>query len=626
VTGFNKSSLLDSHACLVHVAGASIPSNALNDEASLLSPPNKATEASTGDTNETPAEDKLTTAELFRQNFRRYTTRNLVIVTIVAVAQIIIAGLNMNNRWSTPPSWMTRIPCPFQPAFSEFTNLILVSLRFLEFLNIITAIGAVFLGVYFLASRWKKSLEQWRPPHVGCLAIIFSFKILLALLLFTIVNYKLPSYTPYDVLAQTSCEMTISTIFFPVNVDGQAPDFFAGINNILRDAAEQYFANPSNVAGGWGFEGILRNLSKDVNTSSLSSSSCPPSIFDRENEEIQRALAEVVNPGPAIKQYCAAGLKAGKEGNNSVEFGWKPTEFPVQILIEYLLDLTNGISLSYYGCSGNIRKLEFPINKNLTFTQVCRDFYSPNAHSSEATDAYFGSRASDLRLRSRIRDLQSKDGFHDWYREAACMFIGNLGDPQTGHYAKNSVLCPAMLKEGAPSQRRKLVYSSVAMGPHPTGFDNHWEDAAWRELSFALYQMLGYRQKADLTVHSNSSFDYCYDEYSHSPTGEETTEASSSSAMNMSGFDDYYLDTISEGVEIEYYDNTSIFTTPDERARLFRWVVDEPQEIAQVHTKYMQYHTQQMLKSIPNSNAVLPSPPSPFLSLFVLFLICLRYR
>ena len=165
-----------------------------------------------------------------------------------AVFGIIAFGVSLSAlipKFGQLPAWFQKAPCMFQSTLSAFALLVSTADLVLDVIKILPMLGVAGLALWHLRGENRKSPNsEWKPVNQKVLWFLFVAKLFGPLVLFTIVNFKLPQYAPYDKLAGKACEVTASLVYYPPQSKYAA--VMKDEYEILRSTSVRYFNNEKN--------------------------------------------------------------------------------------------------------------------------------------------------------------------------------------------------------------------------------------------------------------------------------------------------------------------------------------------------------------------------------------------
>jgi hypothetical protein len=351
-----------------------------------------------------------------------------------AVFGIIAFGVSLAGilpKFGNMPGWFRKAPCIFQSTLSAFALLVSTADLVLDLIKILPMLGVAILAFWHLRSENRTSPNsEWKPVNQKALWFLFVGKLFGPLVLFTIVNFKLPQYAPYDEIAGKACEVAVSLVYFPLQPS------LAGDYKYLRRWTELYFRNEKNHMhpNMKNFESSLGILESDK-VGALVDSELSCTVYNAGDNGAYTVLNKFYTPDVAIKDYCANGLKEAKQ----IMPFWDAVEFPVETLGKHFKNIISGLAITFEGCK--IKRPEsttkVQTNVSLSFTQVCEAFYQTVNYSSiEPFYRPYITEEKHMRFASGIRQQASKRS-----REVSCVYIAELFDPRTGFASFPSLTC-----------------------------------------------------------------------------------------------------------------------------------------------------------------------------------------
>eukprot|EP00943_MAST-04B_sp_MAST-4B-sp1_P008587 g8587.t1 len=182
----------------------------------------------------------------YLREYRRHMTKIIFQTSVIGLLAACFATADLVAKWSTPPSWLNSLPCAFQPEIKSFKSLSITTTNILRFGNIIPCLGLFAYAIYFLrkSNRIANDLK-WKPVHTPYMAALYGAKVILPILLYTAVNFKLPVYIPYNDIGMKTCGVSTSLVFYPPGKHGKLTEasfsqfrtffryYIEGENNLL---------------------------------------------------------------------------------------------------------------------------------------------------------------------------------------------------------------------------------------------------------------------------------------------------------------------------------------------------------------------------------------------------------
>ena len=197
----------------------------------------------------------------FRKTFDAMVFRGVLFGVVAVVIQISA----LTSTWDTRKSWLRKVPCTFQDQLKEFASLTQTATRIIEFATVTPAIGFVLYGAWYLRPSNRTCNDaSWRPLRTSTLGLLYCVKILVPVLVYSVINFKLPAYVPYEGMALKACGVTASLAMYPPGRDGSV---IRETYNTLRLAQSNFLSNDANLAYGDTAPRLERSLAELVNVS-----------------------------------------------------------------------------------------------------------------------------------------------------------------------------------------------------------------------------------------------------------------------------------------------------------------------------------------------------------------------
>jgi hypothetical protein len=415
-------------------------------------------------------EPSLPPVTLYVRHYRKVFDKMMLNGVIFGSLAIVIQLSNLMSAWDLRTSWLSKVPCTFQDQMASFAALTQATTKTIEFGVILPTIGFVLYGVYYLRPSNRKAIDtDWQPLNTCTLALLYAIKILVPIIVFSLINFKLPAYVPYKAMSLKACGVTASLALFPPGRDG------AIINETyyeLRSLYSNFLSHPANMEYS-DFPSMEKNLIELVNAK--------PGT-EKDDTEMCRALGsettgalETLNvfltPPSQITSFCEEGFRVADE-----ELGMRLTdalEFPLKVLSSQFYNLFSAIPLAYLGCSRSMEDgaYDAPTGRveptALSFSDLCTAFYSSKSYG-DFDDKYkaFASKAQHDQFSSAIRSLETEEK-----RQVACMVGAGLLDPRTGYDATAGFVCPPWLAHrtnggtGAPLSSTLWLRQTMSHNP-----------------------------------------------------------------------------------------------------------------------------------------------------------------
>lgn len=374
----------------------------------------------------------------FRHTFDKMVLNGVLFGAVAVVVQICA----LVATWDRRTSWLRKVPCTFQDQLARFAGLTQVASRTIEFATVLPSIGFVCYGAWYLrASNRTCDDASWRPLRTSTLGLLYCVKILVPVLVYSVINFKLPAYVPYEGMALKACGVTASLAMYPPGRDGSV---IRQTYDTLRLAHSNFLSNDANLAYGDVAPGMERALGRLRNVSAGApvddTGSCI--LVGADTTGPLGILNKFLSPPKPITDFCSEAFRVGRD-----DMGMSLSsalEFPLIVLSRQFSELFAAVPMTYFGCSrpmppqdgDSARPTPDP---SLSFKDLCTAFYS--SASFDAVDAKytpFGvTEERWTRYAAKIAQLDTEEE-----RQWGCALFTGLVDPKTGFDATASQLCP----------------------------------------------------------------------------------------------------------------------------------------------------------------------------------------
>ena len=388
-----------------------------------------------------PNDDEKTTPvtryiRFFRHTFDRLIFRGILFGGVA----LIIQFSSMLSMWERRTSWLTKVPCLFQDQLVDFARLTQISNHIIEFATLLPALGFVMYGSWYLRPDNRHAHDaDWKPLRTSTVAALYFIKILVPILLYSIINFKLPFYVPYEKMAIKACGVTASLAIYP---PGRVGNVTKSTYEAFRDAQASFLSNDANLlyaSTSSSMERKLANLNETIAGDLIDESSkCLEAGVT--NQGPLSILNSFLAPPKGINDFCKEAFRVATEDMNMPLSD--ALEFPLKILGSHLNELFTAAPLAYYGCS---RDMSNAVGKRptpdpaLSFSDLCTAFYSsPTFDKIPEKYRSFGvSQTNWEKYASHIAEFRTEEE-----RQWSCAIFAGLLDPRTGFDPVASQLCP----------------------------------------------------------------------------------------------------------------------------------------------------------------------------------------
>ena len=373
----------------------------------------------------------------YRGFFDKMVFRTVVIGFVTAVVQIIALVVS----WGRSVPWYSQVPCAFRPEMASFVELSQVTSLIVEVGTILPTIGFVAYGIHYLRDKNRKSSNtDWEPMSIPHLWILYGLKVLTPVLLYTSVNFKLPTYVPYEQMAKKACGVTASLALFPPGRDGR---IIQHTYTQLRQAYSKFLTVEGNLQYP-DFPEFELKLAQIANSSA--GAELDESTHCRNQSTETTGIASVLNiylePPKDVEAYCDAGFafartKLKKNLQQSLRF-------PMDVLQATLQNLFAAMPTTYLACS---RDMSLAVTNrptpdpHLNYTQVCHAFHNTTTYTNIPPRMRpFISQEAHGNYSAGIRALGNET-----QRQMACLLVSEIKDPRTGYDGIAGRFCPPWL-------------------------------------------------------------------------------------------------------------------------------------------------------------------------------------
>ena len=396
------------------------------------------------DTNITPTPTTdlqlLTSEKLYvthyRTSFDKLVAQGLVVGIVTVLFQIITLTVTWNNR----TSWLRQIPCTFQEPLEDFAQLTKLSNFLIEFGTMAPGIGFITYAFFYLQPKNRNASDDaWKPMRTSFLSLLYSAKVLVPILVYTSINFKLPVFVKYKMMASKACGVTGSLVLYPPGRDG------AVVNEtyvLLRRAYSVYLSNQDNLIypefAQW--EQHLMRLENDTVGADMDDNPKCEELGVLNTNGSLSVLTRYSLPPPSIDQFCSEGYEMARNiGKSKAD----ALEFSLDVMAQHFTNLFAAIPVTYYGCtrdvSNALRDQPSP-NKEINFEELCKIFHSTDDYASIPEEyAPFISQEQFTKYSKGIAALELESE-----RQIGCLFAADLVDPKNGFDAAATFLCPSL--------------------------------------------------------------------------------------------------------------------------------------------------------------------------------------
>ena len=298
-------------------------------------------------------------------------TKKTIIFGVVALIFQLIAMISV---WNTRTSWLSKVPCSFQESMKSFADLSKTATQLIEFGTLVPGFGFCVYGVYYLRpSNKQANAKQWHPMNTKIVGLLYVAKVLIPMIVYTIINFKLPSYVPYKEMATKACSVTASLALYPPGRDG------AVINDTyktLRTAYVAFLSNDANLEyprmSSW--ERNLMSMNETEGGALKDETQICKKYGASTNGTLQM-LNQFLEPPQGVNKFCSEGFDVAKNFGKSDR---DALEFPLQTLANQFFNLFAAIPIVYMGCARKMGSVRNRImgNADLSFERLCHNFHN----------------------------------------------------------------------------------------------------------------------------------------------------------------------------------------------------------------------------------------------------------
>ena len=414
---------------------------------------------------------ELPLAMRYISSFRKRMDKQVSIGVIFGLVACIVQLIKLIAVWNTRTAWLTKVPCSFQEPLTPFADLTGIAAQLIELGTILPGIGFVVYGMYYIRPINRRAdVIAWKPMDTRILSVLYCGKILTPVLVYSAINFKLPSYVPYDIMATKACGVAASLALFPPGRDGTVVnDTYAE----LRKMYSSFLSNDANLefpafkewernlvglntaaAGlekddgiqcrklGAHTNGSLEILNKYLDPPPSVQNFCNQGKIDPTtyNEYSVSTLEKLTNGFIFIFTHLCVGFQMGQQHLNLT--GAAALEFPLHTLSKQFTNLFSAIPLVYYGCSTSVKdvvKNQLAVNAELTIHEVCTALHSSTSYASiDAKYLPYIKQTTFDKYNKPIGLLKTEDD-----KQLACLVAADLHDPKTGYNGIAGYLCPS---------------------------------------------------------------------------------------------------------------------------------------------------------------------------------------
>ena len=327
----------------------------------------------------------------------------------------------------------------FQSSLQGFNSLYSVSRKFIQLGTLLPAVGFIVYGTYHIRRANKTASDKDHTPlSPKVAAFLYSAKILVPIVIYTLVNFKLPAYVPYEAMSKKACEVTVSLAFFPPGRDGP---ILNETYSTLRSAYTSFFSNDANLVYPQfkKFEKSLVNLPDGHKEKIMDDSKGLCVTVGADTLGPLKVLNKYFDPVNGIEDFCHEGVRAAR---TELKLSYAAQlEFPLKVLLQQFSNLFSAVPITYFGCSRSLDDNMVAVNTSESFKELCTAFYSSKSYSHLALKYHsFASLDQHKRYAATIALLPTES-----QRQVACMIVASLKDPKTGYDAAAGFFCPPLL-------------------------------------------------------------------------------------------------------------------------------------------------------------------------------------
>ena len=382
--------------------------------------------------------------------FRKRMDKMVKFGAIFGLVACIIQLIKLIAVWNTRTSWLTKVPCSFQESLTGFANLTSIAAQLIELGTILPGIGFVVYGIYYIRPLNRNAdVMKWKPMDTRIISVFYCGKILTPVLVYSAINFKLPSYVPYKEMSTKACGVTASLALFPPGRDGTVVnDTYAQLRNMYSS----YLSNDANLEYP-AFSEWERNL-VSLNTTKAGIEK-DDGIKCRELGAQTNGSLEILNkylaPPPGVQKFCDDGYEMGVQ--KLALSGSDALQFPLKTLSKQFTNLFSAIPLVYYGCSTSVKDVltytdpdtnevvtkKIVVNQQIAIHEVCTALHSSKSYASiDAKYAPFITQDTFDKYNKPISLFKTEDE-----KQLACLVAADLTDPKTGFNGLAGYLCPS---------------------------------------------------------------------------------------------------------------------------------------------------------------------------------------
>ena len=384
--------------------------------------------------------------------FRREFDKMVFQGVLFGALSIIVQISSLAATWDRRTSWLRKVPCTFQDQLARFSSLTQAATRVIEFATVLPSIGFVAYGMWYLRPANRMCNDAaWKPLRTSTLGLLYCVKILVPVLVYSIINFKLPAYVPYAGMAIKACAVTASLAVYPPGREGTV---IGATYDMLRLAHSNFLSNDANLEYGDVVPDMERSLSKLVNMSAGTpideTDEC--GLLGAETTGPLKILNRFLSPPKPIDDFCKEAFRVGRE-----DMGLSLSsalEFPLQVLSGQFAELFAAVPLTYYGCSRPMPETDSSPapDLRLSFAELCTVFHSSKSFDSiDSKYKPFG--VTEERWTKYAAEIARLDTEEE--RQWGCALFSGLLNPKTGFDPTASQLCPRWVsfqKEGFGSE------------------------------------------------------------------------------------------------------------------------------------------------------------------------------
>ena len=311
--------------------------------------------------------------------------------------------------------------------------------------------GFIAYGFFYLQPKNRQAPDEaWKPMRTSFLSVLYTAKVLVPILVYTAINFKLPVFVKYNRMASKACGVTASLVLYPPGRDG------AVVNEtytLLRRAYSMYLSDHGNLIhpefAQWE-QHLIRLENETVGAVMDDNPKCKElGVADSaDTHGTLHILTRYSTPPPSITQFCGEGYELarsiGKSKANALEFS-------LDVMAQQFTNLFAAIPVTYYGCTRDVSHAlrdQVAPNKDISFDELCRVFHSTVDYASIPKDyAPFISQEKFTNYSKALGRLE-----HESERQIGCLFAADLVHPKNGFDAGATFLCPSLIETLESSQ------------------------------------------------------------------------------------------------------------------------------------------------------------------------------